>query len=333
MICDKTLKEYLEDYEYGILQSILQAKWINVKRIHSHEDLCEQIASHMLKKEELERYLSCLFDDEIEQLIQEITYDLEHGTREGSYSIPMLICQGEYACRFLDDSDDCDKFWLPMDVAKTCLDILSEEFTVNRMRKTRFLSCLMAIGTFYGKIPLSVIAPIMKVDVNEIPKLLEEIPREINSYTLIGDMLYHRDIFLEYGTFREFQETVPYYIPDERELEELGRLGYLKSRAEMRALVGYLMSELNTEEESAEYAAMWIQKMVAANECLEDVYEYMRDFEILRGDVPESLAELMEAFRWNTRMLKNRGFSKLELLKPEPAEILKINEPIIRYIV
>lgn len=333
MICEKTLKECMADYTYDILQCILQDKNIEEEQGLSHEAMCERIASHMLKKEELERYVSCLSDDEIERMEKEISYDLEHGTREGCDTIPMLLCQGEYAFRYQDDFDDPDVFWLPKDVAEACLSLKTEEFAEKRAKKNRFLSCLMAVGAFYGKIPLSVIAPLMEIDADEISNVMEELPMELNHYMVHEGILYHRELYWECGGFLEDQEECSYYIPDEKELEELGRLGYLASRAEMRALVGYLVTEQNMETEPAEYAAMWVQKMIAANGCLEDVYQYLRDFGIIDGEVPGALSDLMKAFQLSTRRLKYRGFSEFEFFKIKPADILEICQPIVRYIV
>ena len=87
------------------------------------------------------------------------------------------------------------------------------------------------------------------------------------------------------------------------------------------------------EVESAEYAAMWVQKIVAANGCLEDVYEYLEEYGVLEaGEVPEKLADLMEEFRSNTRMLANRGFTDLELSGSDSVTIFMRNKTIISLI-
>ena len=111
------------------------------------------------------------------------------------------------------------------------------------------------------------------------------------------------------------QRDIPYYIPDESELKEFGRWGYLPSRTEMRTLVTYLINERKIDEETAEGAAMWIQKMVEADAGIEAVYEYLEKYEILkRGERPNELNGILNDFNMRTRKTKNRGFTELELL-------------------
>ena len=98
----------------------------------------------------------------------------------------------------------------------------------------------------------------------------------------------------------------------------------------MRALVGYLVTKGNMDKESAEYVAMWIQKMVAANGNTYDAYEYLVDYGVFKaGRFPVDLHELLIEFRKNTRLLINRGFTEVELSSTEPVDVFKNNQLII----
>lgn len=314
MISSKTLKECLEAYSYDILLELMRLKGIPEQRNLSRKELCGKIAEYMMQKAEMERYFLCLFDHEMEQLERNLSKDFEVGTREGSYEVPELLCQSEYAFRFMDDTYDIERFWLPYDVAEAFWNMRSEHFTEKRKKQNHFLSCLMAVGTFYGQVPLDVIMPIMKMDVGEIVIRLLNLPREINHYLVDGDYLYQCDLVNDdYGLSSE-QKDVPYYIPSEDELAELGRWGYLPSRMEMRTLVNYLVNEQKMEKESAEYAAMWVQKFVAADACMGDIYEYLWKFGALKyGGIPQELIELLKEFERNTRKLVYRGHTKTEI--------------------
>ena len=333
MICNKTLSECLRLFSPEVLSYILLDKNLRIHEQISHREKCEILAKYMLRPEVMEQYVSCLFDDEIERLEQGIDFDLQTGMRGGSEWIPQLLCQAEYAFRLSEEPEDMELFWLPYDVVEAYQRLQSDAFTEKRKQRNHFLSCLMAVGAFYGCVPLEVIAPVMRMSVDEVARAVEGLPIELNHYIVVGDMLFHRDLYLEdYGLALE-QKDIPYYIPDEKELAELSRWGYLPTRPEMRALVGYLVAERNMEVESAEYAAMWIQKMIAANGCLEDVYEYLEEYGVLEtGEVPEKLADLMEEFRSNTRMLANRGFTELELSGADPVTIFTRNKTIISFI-
>lgn len=314
MICNKTLSECLEMYSHEVLTHAMQEKGLMEDGQLSRRAMCEILARYMLQPVVMEQYFCCLFNDEIERLDRGISADLAEGAYKGSNVVPALLCQSNYAFCMSDEPEDRELFWIPCDVAEAYQEMKSDAFTEKRKSVNHFLSCLMAVGAFYGYVPLNVIAPVMKKTVEEVVDAIAALPKELNHYLVVGDMLYHRDLYLEdYGIALE-QRDVPYYIPDEKELAELGRWGYLPTRAEMRALVGYLVTERELEVESAEYVAMWIQKMVAAGCCLTDVYEYLEDFGVLEKDeVPKKLDDLLEEFRINTRMLANRGFTELEL--------------------
>ena len=327
MICKHTLKECMELYSKDILELMMNEKGIPVEKDMTRKDMCEKLAVYMMQPEVLEVYFSCLFDDEAARLEYGIREDFEQDSFEGSYVIPMLLCQAEYAFRFTEDTE---LFWLPCDVADAYLHMQSDAFTEKRKQRTYFLSCLMAVGAFYGQVPLKTIAPLMKMSEQEIVDEMNSLPRELNHYMVVDDMLYHRDLYLEDYGLAGIQNDVPYYIPDEEELDELGRWGYLPTRAEMRALVSYLITERRMEVEAAEYAAMWIQKLTASDGQLEDILEYLEDFGTLeKGETPKELIELLQAFQRNTRKLCNRGFTDMELSGADPATILKLNQPII----
>ena len=327
MICKKTLKECMEFYSKDILMSMMKDKGIEAEENMTRKDMCKKLADYMMQPKELELYFSCLFDDEAARLEHAIREDFANDSYEGSYVIPMLLCQAEYAFR---STEDPEMFWLPYDVADAYLNMQSEAFTEKRKSQAYFLSCLMAVDTFYGNIPLKTIAPLMKKSEEEIMKAIIALPKELCHYMVINGLLYHRDLYLEdYGLACE-QKDVPYYIPDDEELEELGRWGYLPTRAEMRALVNHLITERKMDVESAEYVSMWIQKITAADGSIEDILEYLEDFGTLEaGEVPLDLVELLQVFRRNTRKLCNRGFTDMELSMAEPATILKQNQPII----
>lgn len=315
MISHRTLEECLTLYSDEILEYIMEDKDIEKNGNMTHKTMCRQIAAHMMQPEELELYFSCLSDDEVSRLKEGITRDFAQGTREGSYQIPMLLCQAEYAFRLSDEPEDAELFWLPYDVAEAFVNMQSEAFTIKRKKQNHFLSCLMAVDTFYGAVPMHVIAPVMQKSVEEAAEGISGLPRELSHYIAADEMIYHRDLYLEdYGILNE-QKEIPYYIPDKEELDELARWGYLPTRAEMRALVNYLISEKNMDTDVAEYVSMWIQKMTAAGGSPEDVYNYLEEFGVLtKGERALELNELIQVFQRNTRKLINRGFTDMELL-------------------
>lgn len=314
MICNRTLEECMKLFSTEILEYIMQDKGIQKKEILPHDIMCKQIADYMMQPEVLERYFSCLSDDEIARLEHGIAEDLKNNKYEGSYEIPMLLCQSEYAFRFSNKPEDEELFWFPYDVAEAFMNMKSDVFTEKRKSQNHFLSCLMAVDTFYGQVPLRILAPVMEKSVEEATEMITALPQELNHYIVNEEIVYHRDLYLEDCGLACEQKDVPYYIPDEEELEELGRWGYLPTRAEMRVLVNYLIVEKNMDVESAEYVAMWIQKMTAAGGVSEDIYEYLEEFgTLMAGERPAELAELLEAFQRNTRKLVNRGYTDMEL--------------------
>ena len=316
MLCNKTLVECLETYSRKTLEYMAKDKGIQIERNVSHTEMCRQIASYMLQPEIAELYFLCLFDDEILCLEQGIQEDWKTEAYEGSYVIPMLLCQSEYAFRFIEMSEDEELFWLPYDVAEVFMNMKSERFTEKRKTQNHGLSCLMAVDNFYGSVPLNILALLMKKNENEVKTFIEKLPPELNHYSIDEDTVYHQDLYLdEYGILQN-QKDVSYYIPDEEELSELARFGYLPTRAEMRALVNYLMLETQQDVESAEYISMWIQKKTAAGESLHDIYNYLEEFGVLRiGERIPELTDLLAAFQRNTRKMANRGFSDMELLR------------------
>lgn len=314
MLCNRTLEECLMLYSNEILERIMEDKDIEKNDNMTRSAMCKQITAHMMQPKELELYFTCLFDDEIIRLEEGIARDLAQKTWEGSYQIPMLLCQSEYAFRFIDTSEDEELFWLPYDVAEVFLNMQSEAFTEKRKKQNHFLSCLMTVGAFYGAVPLHIIAPLMQKTAEEVVQGIYALPRELSHYIVVDEMIYHRDLYLEdYGLFCE-QKDIPYYIPDEEELEELARWGYLPSRAEMRVMVNYLIFEKKMDTEAAEYVSMWIQKMAAAGGTLEDIYEYLEDFGVVKaGNHSQELLELILVLQRNTRKIENRGFTDMEL--------------------
>ena len=313
MISNRTLEECLTLYSNEILECIMEDKKIVKTGNMTHKAMCKQIAEYMMQPKELELYFTCLFGDEIIRLEEGITRDFTLETREGSYQIPMLLCQSEYAFRF-NEFEDEELFWLPCDVAEAFMNMKSETFTEKRKQQNHFLSCLMAVGAFYGAVPLHIIAPLMQKTAEEVVQGIYALPRELSHYIVVDEMIYHRDLYLEdYGLFCE-QKDIPYYIPDEEELEELARWGYLPSRAEMRVMVNYLIFEKKMDTEAAEYISMWIQKMAAAGGTLEDIYEYLEDFGVVKaGNHSQELLELILVLQRNTRKIENRGFTDMEL--------------------
>lgn len=316
MISKRTLREWLFDETKDYLQQMCKEKGIRVSRYDKKADLCVKLSDHMLQKDQIKKYFSFLFDHEIERIEIGMFCYLRTGLEESSSLISKTLRKSKYAFRSKYSSEE---FYIPYDVADAYLDLKSEEFREYRKKTNRFYGVLMAVGTIWGSVPISVAAPLMQMEEYEVERAIALIPPELNDYLVLGDTICHKILFIEEAGLKYPFRMEEYYIPTEAELFELSRFGYLPNRPEVRKLVEYIKTNMTIWSGSAEYIAMMVQKIVAIGTDLDGIFRFLSDWGF---EESEELLDQLTYFMKNTRKMINCGFTDQE--KKERGDVVRI---------
>ncbi len=298
-----TLHEQLMEYRRDSLLEIGRLKGLHgISRLRK-ADLADRLAKHMLSPAVMMRYFQWLRDDEIAMLPE----------------APELIFQSEYAKRI----SEVDFIVLP-EVMEEYKLFDTPEFHEKRRMYSFILSCLRTMEALYGAVPVEIMmklagtAPELALTREGFLEALEELPGELQNYTMDDEVLFCIDAEEWQSHLLKDQGEVPFYIPTRNEIETIGRLGWLPETPGVELLWRQLRAQCGDDCDDVAETVCLLWKSICAGAELRQVMEFLENS---LGDI---MAEMSDAEKImliepvcqmyeNTRLLVLRGHTRKEL--------------------
>lgn len=349
-IGEDTLEAIFDCYDKKDLMEIAKLHGMKGCSKYNKDELITAVADYIMRPEIMERYFSCLRDNEIkgfEKAIKQKTpYVME------SEEVFDRIGEGGYIgcpCK--------NEVVIPGSVTKVYKKFNSESFNQIRERRSFLLDCFIAAGILYGVAPISVIAkmynqnmPASKGRDSLTPASIimeyENIPAGLLDCA-IHDNYFMDSSLLEDNTYKKLEQmqgNKNFYIPTAIEIRDIAEKGYLPNDRHLKKLITFLTTRLNISMEAAEDIGAEIQMMICGICEMQDIFDMLDE----SGIEPDNYAEMNQFVSiinelWNhTRMMLNRGFKPSELMnggstqypfadnmskpKPEGTKVINLQE-------
>lgn len=331
MMRGTTLKDIFGDYEKEDLVDIAKEKGIKGISGCNKNKLIEKIVDFMLDPKVVRRYFLCFEDGELRELEKAAAAGTLYEPEDGR------TIMRAYETAYIGMLPD-GKIMVPQEVTKVYASIKNEEFEVERKKVRYLLSCLRTAGVLYGIVPFDTFMqlvdrnPDVCIAENEVGEIIRNIPPEFADYMLVNNKIYHKEFYPDDLGLIQAQGDKAYYIPDCKEILDLGAKGYLPDCRELKKLESYLTDKLHALPDEAEVAVGVIQRNICSGCGMQEIFNVLIDLEIL----PENDKQLNEVIAlindmWNhTRMILNRGFTPNEIAeatrKSVGAKIIPFNQ-------
>lgn len=331
MMRGTTLKDIFGDYEKEDLVDIAKEKGIKGISSCNKNKLIEKIVDFMLDPKVVRRYFLCFEDGELRELEKAAAAGTLYEPEDGR------TIMRAYETAYIGMLPD-GKIMVPQEVTKVYASIKNEEFEAERKKVRYLLSCLRTAGVLYGIVPFDTFMqlvdrnPDVCIAENEVGEIIRNIPPEFADYMLVNNKIYHKEFYPDDLGLIQAQGDKAYYIPDCKEILDLGAKGYLPDCRELKKLESYLTDKLHALPDEAEVAVGVIQRNICSGCGMQEIFNVLIDLEIL----PENDKQLNEVIAlindmWNhTRMILNRGFTPNEIAeatrKSVGAKIIPFNQ-------
>lgn len=316
VLSNTSLNDIFSKFSKNDLVAIAKEKGLKSVSKCKKEVLIEKIVDYMLKPEIVEWYFSCLTDKELEVFEGLMKKPEEQKRQDIDYL--EKIYRPSYIGMLANGT--C---MVPKNVKEAYGLLPKEQFEQKRKRKSYLLSCVRAAGLLYGITPIKVILDMMKTDSeiniteHEVKSMIENIPPEFNEYVVDGDKIYHKELYPDDSGLLNAQGEKPYYIPTKQEILDLGVLGYLPQKKELKNFIHFLIHTAGLLKEHAEYVGIRVQCEISKDCGMQGIFEILEE-EMVYTENARQLNKMIELLNnlWNnTRMLLNRGFTPNELSK------------------
>lgn len=313
-----TLKDIFDDYTKDEILEIAKEKGIKGVSAFNKEQLIAKVTEYMLKPDVLKSYFVCLQDEEI-GIFETAMRDGVMYTPGIDKWISKLYCSS-YVGVLSDGRVD-----VPTDVKMVYHVINDTTFQQERKIYSYLLSCLQTVTVLYGIVPIHVFKQLLDrntevcIKEEQITEMLTRIPPEFVDHILVGDRIYHEELFPDDRGLLAAQGNKEYYIPTYKEIMDLGKLGYLPDNASLKKLESFLVNQLGAMDDEAEFAVKIIQMMMCADCEIQEVYEVLEDLDLI-AENDKQMNRLVRHINemWNnTRMLLNRGYTPNEIVNRE----------------
>ena len=313
-----TLKDILEDFEREQIIEIMQDKGITGPLNGNKATLIRQLVGHMLKPEVMERYFTCLSDEEI-QVFEKAAMTEGYYYEEDSDELEYLI-DGCYIGEL-----ESGPVRVPRDVWNAYQKMQGADFDRKRTQMSHIMRCVSASNVLYGIVPLHILRklvnkhPELAMSVAEIKECLQNIPPEYQEFVLVGDRVYAKALYPEDKGLWEAQGDKAYYIPELEEIISLADYGFTVDGKEAEAFCRLLSTEFHKSKGDAILMTVAIQNYISMGVEPHAVIELLESFDIYLKS-KRQINRLMNVLLplWNnTRMVVHRGFTPSEMAKTE----------------
>ena len=204
------------------LLEMARSKKVPAKMSQRKGDIARQVAEGMLRPEAISSYLCWLDTEDCYSFlcmagVEGAGEELEE--REELFPWKLL-----YTGYMFMDEDGGDPF-LPEDVRKLARKVWTPELQATQRRYTWIRQCLELGTQLYGVMPYSILVRLLRqkvqygMAVSALPRLLEEIPEEINPYGVEEKGIYALRIQPVLYKLEFPEDSEDYYIPSVMEIE------------------------------------------------------------------------------------------------------------------
>ena len=322
-----TLEMIFQDFEKKDLLEIAERKGIKGVSGCSRKDLAKKIAAYMLQSQVLEKYFLCLQDEQIAEFELAAKQGGLYRSEKSEYLIDLY--EASYIGMLVDG-----RTRIPKEVYELYLSINSPEFHERRKKMNYLLACLRVSGVLYGITPIRIFlnmlnqCPGFVVTKEELVREIQNIPAEYLDYIIVGDSIYHTELYPNDKGILRAQENKEYYIPTIAEINDFSIHGYFSNCPQTIKFKRYLEKELEISREQAEAAVRTIQRRICSNCELEEIADVLNDLGIIVLEEWErkELAKQIHHLCNETRMLLNRGFTPNEVKERESRQRFPLRE-------
>lgn len=304
---------------------------INIAKLHgmkgyskfNKDELIARVVDYILSPVIMEKYFSCLRDNEINGFEKAIKQQMpcEIESEEGFDR----IVEWGYAGYFGESM-----IMIPQRVVKAYEKFNSKTF--NQVRKVRsfLLDCFYAAGILYGVAPISVIAKMYHQNESAAKGIglltpaaivmeCENIPAGMLDFVIQDNYFINKSILENniYQKLEQMQGNKNFYIPTAIEITNLAEKGYLPNDRYLKKLTAFLSTDLDVSREMAEYLGAEIQSMICGACKMQEIHDMLGENNIKMSDYEEmnQFVFIIDELWNHTRMILNRGFKPSELAK------------------
>ena len=248
------------------------------------ESLAQRLLEYLYTPSVIHNFFVYLGDDEL-RLIHSPDPDhpaLYRRMYEGGYCFKDADGQYQITPQLKDFSmESCEESF-----KKTFETSFGKSFEKERQSKSFLLDCLNASGHLYGCFPVSVLmkmynthapAPLKR---EEILQEIQTIPPYFQCFLLEKDLIIQKDLYANdlYKKIQQCQGTLPFYMPDKKEIIHLSRFGYFPEDQYTGQLSGLLADTAKISREQAEELSGSIQTLFRQGGTIEDAVTFLQKY-------------------------------------------------------
>jgi hypothetical protein len=309
-----TLHTIFEDFEKEDIVEIAKEK--GIKRISkcSKNELIQKLTEYMLQSDVMKACFVCLQDEEIRAF--------ENATMcSGLYETENLeVFMKLYETSYVGMLED-GQIMIPRDVLEVYQSWDKNEFENERKKVNYLKCCLQTAGFFYGIFPITVLQklldrnPYVHMSEEEMMAEIKRLPSQLVPYIVVGDKVYHADLYPDDGGLLVAQGNREFYIPTYDEIMAYGTMCFDPDNREFQKMKRFLKRSMKMGDDEAECLCVMIQLQIMGGCQPHDVFEMLEDMGLAlsKESRPEQLVECIQQLWNHTRMLLNRGFTPQEL--------------------
>lgn len=326
MQLEQNINSLIDVYHCYTKQDIIEILKMHGIRGYSgygKSDLVIYAVESLLKPEIMERFFSCLRDDEIEAFKTIIkgngVYRIDDVRLYGRI-LDAGYC-GLHGLEFID---------IPNDVIEAYRKIEKGAFHKKRKYRSFLLDCFQVAGVLYGVAPLFIISKIfqqkfkLELTDDKIISEMKDIPEFLYEFIISENLCIHKSL-LEgnvYKYLQLYQGDRGFYIPTLKEIESYVKTGYFSDDEVLKEFILYMKTEWSAFEGIAEIAGALIQQAIGFGCQIEDIYDILEEqgIEIKNNRQRRKMEKLITKLYEDTRLIVNRGHKETELRKKEKRE-------------
>lgn len=308
------LLEYADTYELSGCSSLKK------------NELVLKLSEHMLEETVMNKWFSCMRDDEMESFEKllaqpEIESEGEEELLSKAYDLGYVGCTSEGI------------YFVPKDVGDVYARINTPKFHAVRKRRSFLLDCLYFAADLYGVFSFDTLAQMMEKSAmganlagswktSDIRTEFREIPSYLREFELLDDQIIDRILSVtgNYHYLLEMQKDIPFYYPTWQEIDEYSTYQYFPKDKYFLRLKEYVEDLLRVDGYdrivSAESLCAAVQvKMMSANvDEATDIIGYLIEALGLEfRKQGQRLTDLATKLWNNTRKIIHRGHTPNEL--------------------
>lgn len=279
------------------------------------DPLSEELAEMLLSPETARTYFGLISDNEAARFDAALDAGGHYRIPEGCEEDFDILREMGYV--FIDrDGKYAD---IPLELDALYGQINTEPFREQRRKRQWVMRCLNEIvPTYYGVISLKKFCRLCRrtegprIEADEVPALLGQIPDMFSGCVLRGDELCAKDIAEDPESYEYIisqQGDKPYHIMREGEIADLLEYGYPPHEPSYRKLMAYLTDTLHLDRELTKDIAADLCETAAYGHGIFQCYETLCDYVRPNRKQVEALIRLLQDVCNNTPTCLNRGYT------------------------